>query len=723
MKRIFLFSACVVALSVQAQTAVLNVDLSRERMDIIPTQYGVFLEGVDHVGEGGLYAELIQNRSFEDEAQPVRNHRFGPNGEGERFGGYPAPGTIPAWYAANGQEAASRMEIITDNLFDERQKKALQWTITQASPQSVAAIANTGYWGIDAVKGDKYTLTFWARADKRYKGKLVVGLQSKDSAVWHGCASVKGKIGRKWRKYTVSFVPEEDCDYTRIVMTADAPGTLYLDMVSLFPPTFKNRPNGCRKDLAEMLLALQPQYLRFAGSFSDWKTTTGAVEMQIGGMGYHEFLQLAEDIGAEPILAVNATASIQDVLDAIEYANGEKDTPYGRMRIRNGHKKPFNMHYVELGDKADEWRIQLVETIGKCYPEVQILGDASSWNAENSLKDALKGAAELMEMEDGGAVAVCGYTPALVNVRDYNHSPGMIYFDAAHSWAAPSYYVQRLLSENKGATMVYSEVVQPRYSRPQQFRVGVGSWNTEVEYKDVQVCSFPEEVEYANFSDLNIKKGKWLVTDGIISQRSQTTECVAIFPEVMTGTSYDLTLKARKVAGDEGFLIIFDYYDDDNYKWLRLGGDNNNQYGIETMWNGTRHNAVTACGTISENQWYDIRIEVRDIHVRCYVDGTLYHEVQLPQPNMLFANAMVDKTTGEKVVRIVNLSDVEIPVQLNVKGADITSGTATLLTADSGKAENTFDTPEHVVPQTVAPLIVEDCYVAPANSLTVFRMN
>lgn len=720
MKRIFLFAACVVALSVQSQTAALIVDVSRERADIIPTKYGVFFEGIDHVGEGGLYAELIQNRSFEDEAQPVRNHRFGPNGEGERFGGNPAPGTIPAWYAVNGKEAASRMEITTDNLLNESQEKALRWTITQASPHSVAAIVNTGYWGIDAVKGDKYTLTFWARADKRYKGKLVVGLQSKDSAVWHGCASVKGKIGRRWRKYTVSFVPEEDCDYTRFVMTANAAGTLYLDMVSLFPPTFKNRPNGCRKDLAEMLLALQPQYLRFAGSVPDWDTETGA---QMNGMGYHEFLQLAEDIGAELIFNVNATASIQDVLDAIEYANGDKNTLYGRMRIRNGHRKPFNMHYIELGDKANEWRMQLVEAIERQYPEVQIVGDLSSWNTENNLKATLKGAVELMEMENRGAMAVCGYTPALVNIRDYRLSSGMIYFDAAHSWAAPSYYVQRLLSENKGATMVYSEIVQPRYARPRQFRVGVGSWNTEVEYKDVKVCSFPENVEYTGFSDLNVKKGKWLVADGVISQRTQTTECVAIFPEVMTGTSYDLTLKARKVAGDEGFLIIFDYYDEDNYKWLRLGGGDNSQYGIETKWNGSRYNAATACGTINENQWYDIRIEVRDIHVRCYVDGTLYHEVQLPQPNMLFANAMVDKATGETVIRMVNLSDVEIPVLLNVKGADITSSTATLLTADSGKAENTFDAPEYVVPKTVAPLIVEDCYVAPANSLTVFRMN
>ena len=352
---------CMFAVSSKAQTAVLNVDVSREGVSISPTLYGLFYEEINHAGEGGLYAELIQNRSFEDEAQPIRNRRFGANGEGERFGGRPSPGTIPAWYVTNSKGATSRMEIITTNLLNKVQQKALKWTITEATAEAPAAIANTGFWGIESVKGDKYTLSFWARADKSYKGHLRVGLQGKDSAVWYAETLVKPKIGKAWKKYFVTFTPETGADYARFVIAADQPGTLYLDMVSLFPPTFKNRENGCRKDLAEMLVALHPKFLRFPGgcfvegmskeSAYEWKRTVGPLEERPGhynanwrypvtdGMGYHEYLQLAEDLGAEPLYVVNVgiwhggfepydqiDEYIQNALDAIEYANGDKST-------------------------------------------------------------------------------------------------------------------------------------------------------------------------------------------------------------------------------------------------------------------------------------------------------------------------------------------------------------------------------------------------------------
>ena len=121
---------CAIALGCKAQTAVLNVDASREGVTVSPTLYGLFYEEINHAGEGGLYAELIQNRSFEDEARPIRNRRFGENGEGERFGRRPLPGLIPAWVSANSEGAASKMEITTTNLLNKVQQKALKWSIT-----------------------------------------------------------------------------------------------------------------------------------------------------------------------------------------------------------------------------------------------------------------------------------------------------------------------------------------------------------------------------------------------------------------------------------------------------------------------------------------------------------------------------------------------------------------------------------------------------------------
>ena len=813
---------CMTALCTQAQTAVLNVDATREGVSISPTLYGLFYEEINHAGEGGLYAELIQNRSFEDEARPVRNRRFGANGEGERFGSRPAPGTIPAWYAANSKGAASRMETITHNLLNKVQQKALCWSITKATATEPAAIANTGYWGIASVKGDTYTLTFWARADKRYRGNLTVGLQSRDDATWYAKAKVKGRIGKKWKKYTATFTPDIDADYTRFVIAADKPGTLYLDMVSLFPPTFKNRPNGCRKDLAEMLEALHPKFMRFPGgcfvegmskeTAYEWKRTVGPLEERPGhyngnwhypvtdGMGYHEYLQFSEDLGAEPLYVVNVgiwhggfvhhdsiDEYIQNALDAIEYANGDKHTKYGRMRIANGHPEPFNLKYIEIGnenyqpnpreqsDHYAERYIQFYRAIKARYPEMQIIGNVESWGTdyptwrnehpvdlldehyyrspswfagkyhhydsydrngpkiyvgeyavtsdcgEGNLKAALGEAIYMMGMENNSdVVTMCSYAPVFVNIHDKTWMPDMIRFDAAHSWGSPSYYVQRLFAENVGTTMVASEVKQTRRQRPSKFSIGFGSWNTEVEYKDVQLTVDQSALTIA--PALDIKKGKWKVDDGVISQRTQTTECVAICPEVFDGTSYDLTLKARKQAGDEGFLIIFDYFDEDNFKWLNLGGWGNAQHGIETTMAASRSTTKTVGGRIEEDRWYDIRIEVRDTRVRAFLDGELIHDIEIGYPDMLYANAMVDKSTGELVVKVVNFDDVDIPLQMNIKGADIASANATLLTAESGKAENTLSAPERVVPVAIAPSIYDGCYTAPANSLTVWRM-
>ena len=840
MKRICLLCTmlCVLGVSVKAQTAVLNVDASREGVTISPTLYGLFYEEINHAGEGGLYAELIQNRSFEDEAQPIRNRRFGINGEGERFGGRSAPGIIPGWINADNKGAQSKMEITTEGLLNAVQQKALRWSIAEASAAAQAGIANTGFWGIESVKGDRYTLTFWARADKRYKGTIRVGLQSKTDGEWYAEAKVKGRIGKKWKKYRVSFTPTKDVEYARFVMAADKPGTLYLDMVSLFPPTFKNRENGCRKDLAEMLVALHPKFLRFPGgcfvegmskeSAYEWKRTVGPLEERPGhynanwhypvtdGMGYHEYLQLAEDLGAEPLYVVNVGIwhggfvhhdsigeYIQNALDAIEYANGDKYTKYGRMRIKNGHPEPFNMKYIEIGnenyqpnyheqsDHYAERYIQFYRAIKARYPEMQVIGNVESWGTdyptwrneypvdmldehyyrspawfagkyhhydnydrkgpkiyvgeyavtsdcgEGNLKAALGEAIYMMGMENNSdIVAMCSYAPVFVNIHDKTWMPDMIRFDAARSWGSPSYYVQRLFSENVGTTMVASEMKQTRKARPAKFGIGLGSWNTEVEYKDVKVAPLtPPNGGEASASSVieilpqagtleGVRKGKWQVKDGIISQSTQTTECVAFFPEKFEATSYDITLKARKKAGDEGFLIIYDCYDEDNYKWLNLGGWGNAQHGIENTMAASKNTVKTVPGKIETGRWYDIRIEVRDTRVRAFLDGSLVQDVTIDYPDMLYGNAMIDKDRGELVVKVVNFDDVDIPLQLNLKGANIASTEMTVLTAESGKAENSYDAPEKVVPVTKEYTLTtgENHYMTPANSLTVWRM-
>lgn len=173
--------------------------------------------------------ELLKNPSFEEEAKPIRNRRFGSNGEGELFGAKLPEGTIPGWMLADNRGERSQIVIITENLLDTIQHKALLWKITEAP----ATLSNVGIQGFEVIRGTKYTLTFWARADKIYKGRIHVGLQSRRDATWYAQTKVRRWIKKGWKKYTITFVAEENSRNTRFVITADKPGTLYLDEVSL----------------------------------------------------------------------------------------------------------------------------------------------------------------------------------------------------------------------------------------------------------------------------------------------------------------------------------------------------------------------------------------------------------------------------------------------------------------------------------------------------------
>ena len=198
MKKTFSFVSCVaLALVAQAQTATLTIDPNLKGVDISPTLYGLFYEEINHAGEGGLYAELIQNRSFEEMDQGVRNRRF-DNGRGERFGRAANPNLIPHWSAVGGAE----MKVITEGLMNDAQTRALRLTAGEGtSKASPAGVSNTGFWGIKATKGDKYTLTFWAKADNKSKFSFSAGL--KDGGEWKAQKTFAKTITPEWKQYKV----------------------------------------------------------------------------------------------------------------------------------------------------------------------------------------------------------------------------------------------------------------------------------------------------------------------------------------------------------------------------------------------------------------------------------------------------------------------------------------------------------------------------------------
>ena len=403
--------------AVQAQVTI-DIDAQQRGPKVSPMLYGIFYEDINHAADGGLYAELIRNRSFED---------------GPRFG---APADMQGWstYAA----APSKLDahLIQPSkktpLLNAVQHNALE-LVVQATPQMPVCLVNEGFWGINAVQGRTYRLSFWAKSLK-YKGTIKATLCSGDGSVLYAETVVSGFPADKekgWHKYEASLQSNGNDAHAQFALVLDGTGTVQLDVVSLFPPTFKNRENGMRPDLANMLWQMHPKFMRFPGGcFVEgqespdnafrWERTIGPIEEREGhwnvnwgyrttdGLGFHEYLQLAEDLGAKPLFVVNVGLwhggmtpydSIQpwidECLNAIEYANGPVTSKYGALRARNGHPAPFGLEYLEVGNENNqpdprqqsdhyyERYDQFYKAIRAKYPEMKIIGNVVAWGDDD----------------------------------------------------------------------------------------------------------------------------------------------------------------------------------------------------------------------------------------------------------------------------------------------------------------------------------------------------
>jgi alpha-N-arabinofuranosidase len=310
---------------------------------------------------------------------------------------------------------------------------SLKLDTSKASKHSPVGIANGGYWGIPVRPKTKYHASFFAKADG-FKGPLTVSLVSTNRETVWATATVP-EVSGDWQKYEVTLTtgqvaPSKD---NQLEIATTKPGTFFehhgkvwFQQVSLFPPTYKNRVNGNRPDLSQMLADAQPKFLRFPGGNYlegdnlperfDWKKTIGPLEQRPGhrspwgywstdGFGLPEFLGWCEDLHMEPVLAVFAGYTlnhdyvqpgpalapyVQDALDEIEYVTGETNTIWGARRVRDGHPAPFKLHYVEIGNEDwfdesgsyDGRFNQFYDAIKAKYPQLQCISTVGNEQPE-----------------------------------------------------------------------------------------------------------------------------------------------------------------------------------------------------------------------------------------------------------------------------------------------------------------------------------------------------
>ncbi len=775
----------------------MTVNVAKPGAAINPGLYGLMTEEINHAYDGGLYGELVQNRSFRDNPnQPVH------------------------WSLIQGLGSVGAMTLDKTNGVNPNLNTSLKVDVT--TPGKRVGVANDGYWGIPVNPQTSYRASFYAKGSNDFAGPLRVSIENGDGSIAFAEARVVG-ITPGWKKYTVTLKTGKVAPSlnNRLVVSTQRAGTFWLSFVSLFPPTYNNRSNGNRIDLMQKLADMNPAFLRLPGGnyvdpgHYEWKKAVGPLEQRpLGpgawgypssyGLGLLEYMEWCEDLKMGTVLAVtdgrgwlpadgDVGPLVQDALDEIEYVAGDARTPWGAKRAADGHPAPFSLHYVEIGnedfaDKRETYDARFArfyDAIHAKYPNLTIIATRSdvssrrpdmvddhiyasvsgmlraSHNYDNynraappvfvgewattvgsptpTLKAALSDAAYLMGLErNADVVKLASYAPLLVNVNRGARQWGtnLIGYNALTSFGSPSYYMQVMFNHNKG-DVVLPVVLTPGAPEASATPihshggVGVGTWNTQAEFKDAQVVQGDTTLLHTDFgatSGLNKEDGTWNVQDGTLSQAGTQTPALATLGKA-DWTDYTYTVKARKLGGAEGFLIPFHFQNNENRIWWNLGGWGNTRSAFELVSGGSGVSFGNTNTTIETGRWYDIRIEVKGERIRGYLDDKLVVEAQEPaQPPIaeaIYGGASRDSKNGDIILKIVNAGEAPHVVQIDLQGAGRIANTAQgqFLTGEPNGV-NTIEQPTKIAPQTLTLKAVGQTFTHefPANSVSVFRI-
>jgi len=798
-----IFCAAVVAVGlgragiVWAGPVEVAVQVDRPGARISPTMWGIFFEDINLGADGGLYAELVKNRGFE------------------------FPDAMMGWFMLRTSHGRGEVQIRTEEPFDPGNP---HYARIESRASTAMGLSNEGFRGMGFRAGEEYVLELRVR---RVSGRPRLLVELVDD---EGQTLAEGRIGdlpRAWEKRSLRLVPDGTAARGRLNVLVEGGGTVDVDMVSLFPRnTWKQRPGGLRADLVQMLADLKPGFLRFPGGCIvegseldkryQWKNTIGPVEQrrllinrwnyefkhrptpdyyQSFGLGFFEYFQLAEDLGAEPLPILNCGMAcqfnsgelvpldqlepyIQDALDLIEFANGPVESPWGARRAAMGHPEPFHLRYIGIGN--EQWGPQYLEryaafarVLKERHPEIVLVSSSGpsphderfdflwprlvemkaeivdqhcyanpiwffssadrfdsydpagpkvffgeyaaqsdrivSVHNRNNWECALSEAAFMTGMERNAAVVVmAAYAPLFGHVDGWQWRPNLIWFDNLRVYGTPNYYVQQVFSHHRGdhvlPVRLSGDVAAPALARG---GIGLGTYRTAAEFKDLVVRRGDEILYRGDFSKLPEgwrwpSAGRWEAVDGALRQGDPRAVSTA-FVGGPDWTEYTLEVKARKIAGDEGFLIVFrDAFQNTRLQW-NLGGWGNTQHGIQS-WLGVQERLVTRePGSIETGRWYDIRVVLRGPRIECYLDNRLIHAVEVPVPvqDGFYASAVSDDAAGQVILKLVNAAPYERPVRLDLQGVkQVRPGSRGLiLRGETLGDENDFDHPKRVAPR------------------------
>lgn len=408
MKKIFSFLFLAFSAFYLSSQVNYSVDLNQTGVKMSQDLIGAFFEDINYGADGGLYAELVQNRSFEY-YNVTQNMNMDP---------------LKSWSLLQEGGAVAAMSVATTTPINVNNPHYLRLNISNEGAN--AGVVNNGFNGITVKANNKYNFSVYIKRSSNFDKPVIVMLKTSAGAVI--AKDTIKSTSNKWEKYKLVLTSNSNTSNALLTVVPKGTGEVLIDMVSLFPQrTFKNRENGLREDLAQAIADLNPRFLRFPGGCIShgsslenayrWKHTVGDVAErkpnwnlwgyhQTYGLGFFEFFQYCEDIGAKPLPVLPVGVSCQfrnrqvaplsemkpwidDALDLVEFANGATNTTWGGLRAQMGHPEPFNMEYLCLGNEEDdipEFRVRfkmIADSVKKYHPEIKIIGTSGTTHSGN----------------------------------------------------------------------------------------------------------------------------------------------------------------------------------------------------------------------------------------------------------------------------------------------------------------------------------------------------
>ena len=648
-----------------------------------PTFYGLMTEEINYSYEGGLYGELVRNRAFKADAiqEIIKPENYDPAKH------YPvkiAVTNAPKFWSTVG---SAKISLDTNTPLNDALNISLKLDISGAAKNSPAGIANGGYWGIPVKPNTTYRTSFYAKA-KNFNGELTISLvhvadpksvtgktppgtnvRLGETTITIASTTVQ-KISGDWQKYEVTLTTPGDITPSKenhLVISTTKSGTffnhhgiIWLQQVSLMPPTYKNRPNGNRTDISKLLADAKPKFLRFPGGnyvegdyFNErfnWKETIGPIEQRPGhrscwgywstdGFGLPEFLGWCQDLKMEPVLAVFAGYTlkhdvipagpklepyIQEALEEIEYVTGDATTKWGAQRVKDGYPNPFKLRYLEIGNEDwfdtsgnyDGRFAQFYDAIKAKYPQLKIISTVGNEHSESQ--------------------RVHSRTPDLVDEH---------YYKSEEEMESQSFVYDK--RDRSNPTKIFVGEWATRVGSPTPNMAGAlgdAAWMCGMERNADIVLMHCYAPLFVNVSDLGAGRSMQWKSDLIGYDALNSYGSPSYYAQQMFGTH----------GGDE--VLTVSAQNLPTYTWIQ---------------NGRTRNGVA----------------------------------QPPRTNevkSIFYSATRDTAAGKIIVKIVNRADVAQAVKVEITGVGSIAdeGLATVLKAASRDATNSIQEPTKVIPVT-----------------------